>query len=124
MLPASLIDVIRPVFVRVQLTASPWLPKPGASAMRPVLRPVTSISLASVNGLMKPGAIARTLSPIGRRSTAPHRLQKRPLQSRTLRVGAPLRAKACMMCTTPSPHSHAQPSIALVSTQTVSSCCG
>ncbi len=73
---------------------------------------------------MNPGAIASTLFPIGSRSTAPHRLQKRPLQSFTLRAGAPLRAKACMMWTTPSAHSHAQPSTALVSTDTVSSCCG
>ena len=44
-----------PDFARMQRTGSPWLPKPDASAMRPLLRPVISISLASINGVDEAG---------------------------------------------------------------------
>ena len=51
---------------------------------------------------------------MGTRSTAPHALHQRPVQSRTRRFGAPRSAKPRMMWMAPSTQNPAQPSVALV----------
>jgi len=82
--------------------------------MRPVSRPVTSISVASRNGLIKCGLPAITRPPMGTRSIAPHNVHQRPLQSRTRRFGAPRVLKARRMCMAPLAQNAAQPSTLLV----------
>ncbi len=66
-------------------------------------------------------AASTTLSPIGTRSIARHTVVQRPVQSRTRRAGAPLRSNARRMLNRLSIQKPAQPSIALVSTEIVTS---
>src|SRR5882762_5741269 len=89
-------------------------------AMRPLSRPLTSISVASRNGWLGIiGAATITLLPNGTRSTGPHADHQRPVQPATRRAGGPLVAKVRRTLMAPSSHKPAQPSVELDMIETV-----
>lgn len=113
-----------PRLLRTRRTGSPWLETPAAQASLPVSRPVTSISPASMNGLLNCGLAISTRLPIGTKSVAPQIVHQRPVQSRTRRSGAPRFLKTRKICIAPSIQNGAAPSMELLRTLIASSQAG